>query len=86
MLGAGILPVSPAPAVPARRAGESGFSLIELAVAGVIAVTLVAAIAGTLRAAIGTGRREQIEQLLEEACRKRATLVKYKIRKKELPS
>jgi len=39
-----------------------------------------------LRAAIGHGRREQIEQLLEAARRKRATLVKYKIRKKELPS
>jgi prephenate dehydrogenase len=39
-----------------------------------------------LRAAIGTGRREQIEHLLEAARAKRATLVKYKIRKKELPS
>lgn len=39
-----------------------------------------------LRAAIKAGRRQQIEQLLEAACRKRATLVKYKIRKKELPS
>lgn len=51
-----------APAVPARRAGESGFSLIELAVAGVIAVTLVAAIAGTLRAAIGTSRESRLHQ------------------------
>jgi len=39
-----------------------------------------------LRAAIKAGKREQIEQLLEAARRKRATLVKYKIRKKELPS
>jgi prephenate dehydrogenase len=39
-----------------------------------------------LRAAIRAGKREQIEQLLEAARRKRATLVKYKIRKKELPS
>ena len=39
-----------------------------------------------LRAAIADGEREQIEQLLEAARRKRATLVKYKIRKKELPS
>jgi prephenate dehydrogenase len=39
-----------------------------------------------LRAAIKGGKRRQIEQLLEAACRKRATLVKYKIRKKELPS
>ncbi len=39
-----------------------------------------------LRAAIKGGRRRQIEQLLEAARRKRATLVKYKIRKKELPS
>jgi prephenate dehydrogenase len=39
-----------------------------------------------LRAAIKSGKREQIERLLEAARRKRATLVKYKIRKKELPS
>jgi prephenate dehydrogenase len=39
-----------------------------------------------LRAAIAGGKREQIERLLESARRKRATLVKYKIRKKELPS
>jgi prephenate dehydrogenase len=39
-----------------------------------------------LRSAIKGGKRRQIEQLLEAACRKRATLVKYKIRKKELPS
>ena len=39
-----------------------------------------------LRAAIAKGKREQIEQLLEAARRKRAKLVKYKIRKKELPS
>jgi prephenate dehydrogenase len=39
-----------------------------------------------LRAAIKSGKRRQIEQLLEAARRKRATLVKYKIRKKELPS
>jgi prephenate dehydrogenase len=39
-----------------------------------------------LRAAIKGGQREPIEQLLEAARRKRATLVKYKIRKKELPS
>jgi prephenate dehydrogenase len=39
-----------------------------------------------LRAAIKSGKREQIEPLLETARRKRATLVKYKIRKKELPS
>jgi len=39
-----------------------------------------------LRAAIKRGKRGQIEQLLEAARRKRATLVKYKIRKKELPS
>ncbi len=39
-----------------------------------------------LRAAIKGGKREQIEQLLEAARRKRAALVKYKIRKKELPS
>ncbi len=39
-----------------------------------------------LRAAIKGGKRGQIEQLLEAARRKRATLVKYKIRKKELPS
>ena len=39
-----------------------------------------------LRAAIRDGKRKQIEQLLEAARRKRATLVKYKIRKKELPS
>jgi len=39
-----------------------------------------------LRAAIRGGQRQQIEQLLEAARRKRATLVKYKIRKKELPS
>ena len=54
--------MSPAPAVPARRAGESGFSLIELAVAGVIAVTLVAATAGPLRAAIGTSRESRLHQ------------------------
>jgi len=39
-----------------------------------------------LRMAIGGADRRQIEQLLETARRKRATLVKYKIRKKELPS
>ncbi len=39
-----------------------------------------------LRAAIAKGRREQIEQLLEAARSKRAKLVKYKIRKKELLS
>lgn len=39
-----------------------------------------------LRTAIKGGKREQIERLLEAARRKRATLVKYKIRKKELPS
>ncbi len=39
-----------------------------------------------LRAAIAKGQREQIEQLLEAARSKRAKLVKYKIRKKELPS
>ena len=39
-----------------------------------------------LRAAIKGGKRRQIEQLLEAARRKRATLVKYKIRKKEPPS
>jgi prephenate dehydrogenase len=39
-----------------------------------------------LRAAIKAGKRERIEQLLDAARRKRATLVKYKIRKKELPS
>ncbi len=39
-----------------------------------------------LRAAIKGGNRRQIEQLLEAARRKRATMVKYKIRKKELPS
>ena len=39
-----------------------------------------------LRAAIKSGQREEIEQLLETARRKRAALVKYKIRKKELPS
>lgn len=39
-----------------------------------------------LRAAIKGGKRRQIEQLLEAARRKRATMVKYKIRKKELPS
>jgi prephenate dehydrogenase len=39
-----------------------------------------------LRTAIEQGRREQIEQLLEAARRKRAKLVQYKIRKKELPS
>ena len=37
---------------PERQApwGERGFSLIELAVAGLLAATLVAAIVGTLRA------------------------------------
>jgi prephenate dehydrogenase len=39
-----------------------------------------------LRTALRAGRREEIEQLLEAARKKRATLVKYKIRKKELPS
>lgn len=39
-----------------------------------------------LRTAIQGGRRQQIERLLESARQKRATLVKYKIRKKELPS
>jgi prephenate dehydrogenase len=39
-----------------------------------------------LRTAIAKGQREQIEQLLEAARSKRAKLVKYKIRKKELPS
>jgi prephenate dehydrogenase len=39
-----------------------------------------------LRTAIGQGQREEIERLLEAARRKRATLVQYKIRKKELPS
>jgi prephenate dehydrogenase len=39
-----------------------------------------------LRAAIRSGKRQQIEELLETARRKRAALVKYKIRKKELPS
>jgi prephenate dehydrogenase len=39
-----------------------------------------------LRMAIKKGKRQQIEQLLEAARRKRAALVKYKIRKKELPS
>jgi prephenate dehydrogenase len=39
-----------------------------------------------LRAAIKKGKRQEIEQLLEAARRKRAALVKYKIRKKELPS
>lgn len=39
-----------------------------------------------LQAAIRAGNREQIEQLLEAARRKRATLVQYKIRKKELLS
>ncbi|OHB63617.1 MAG: hypothetical protein A2Y76_03340 [Planctomycetes bacterium RBG_13_60_9] len=39
-----------------------------------------------LRAAIREGKREQIEQLLEAARKKRASLVKYMIRKKELPS
>mgnify|MGYP003772636591 CR=1 FL=1 len=37
-----------------------------------------------LRGAIRDGRREQITELLETARRKRAALVKYKIRKKEL--
>lgn len=37
-----------------------------------------------LRKAIRGGKREQIRQLLEDARRKRATLVQYKIRKKEL--
>jgi prephenate dehydrogenase len=39
-----------------------------------------------LQAAIRRGDRRRIEQLLESARRKRATLVKYKIRKKELLS
>jgi prephenate dehydrogenase len=39
-----------------------------------------------LRQAIGAGDRGQIERLLEAARQKRAALVKYKIRKKELPS
>jgi len=39
-----------------------------------------------LQAAIKNGKRDQIEELLEAARQKRATLVKYKIRKKELPS
>jgi hypothetical protein len=39
-----------------------------------------------LQAAIRNGNREQIERLLEGARKKRAALVKYKIRKKELLS
>jgi prephenate dehydrogenase len=39
-----------------------------------------------LQAAIREGKREQITELLETARRKRAALVKYKIRKKELLS
>jgi prephenate dehydrogenase len=39
-----------------------------------------------LQAAVRNGSREEIEQLLESARKKRAALVKYKIRKKELPS
>jgi len=39
-----------------------------------------------LQAAIRNGKREQIERLLEDARKKRAALVKYKIRKKELLS
>jgi type II secretory pathway pseudopilin PulG len=49
--------------IPRRRSGaDGGFSLIELAVAGVIAAMLVAAIAGTLRAAIGTSRADRLRQ------------------------
>jgi prephenate dehydrogenase len=50
------------------------------------AIDRVTAELSKLRAAIKGGKRRQIEQLLEAARRKRATLVKYKIRKKELPS
>ena len=39
-----------------------------------------------LRTAIKDGKREQITELLENARRKRASLVKYKIKKKELLS
>lgn len=39
-----------------------------------------------LQVAVREGKREQIEQLLEAARRKRAALVKYKIKKKELLS
>jgi prephenate dehydrogenase len=39
-----------------------------------------------LQAAVREGKKEQIEQLLEAARRKRAALVKYKIKKKELLS
>ena len=39
-----------------------------------------------LQAAIRSGNREAIEQLLESARKKRSVLVQYKIRKKELPS
>lgn len=39
-----------------------------------------------LRAAIRDGKREQITELLENARRKRASLVKYKIKQKELLS
>jgi hypothetical protein len=54
--------VRPAPAVPGCRRSEAGFSLIELAVAGFIAAMLVAAIAGTLRAAIGSSRDSRLHQ------------------------
>ena len=39
-----------------------------------------------LQGAIRDGKRDQIEQLLEGARQKRATLVSYKIKKKELPA
>ncbi len=44
------------------RSNERGFSLVELAVAGLLAAMLVAAIAGTMKAAIGTSRASRLHQ------------------------
>jgi hypothetical protein len=44
------------------RRGHEGFSLIELAIAGLLAALLVAAIAGTLRVVIGTARDSRLRQ------------------------
>jgi len=52
----------------------------------VVAMDRAIAELSKLRTAIRGGQRQQIEHLLEAARQKRATLVKYKIRKKELPS
>jgi len=47
---------------PLRIRDESGFSLIELVVASVLAAVLVAAITGTLRSVIGSSRDSRLRQ------------------------